>query len=263
MARPPKVNVNLIEEEIATTLPDSPITRYLLKIQAVVEENPFMYIGGAVFIVLCIVAGVLFNASQAASDREVMTKYTAAMIEEEPATRLAKLEEISGDAGRWTPEVTYMLGETAIQAQQYDKAKQAFEQVLAKYGTGEFAARAADGLAFLEENSGNIEGALKGYQQVREKWGADFIATIRLYDIGRLQEKLGKLEDAKKSYDEQMTLFPDSDAARKAEQALEKLKGTHPELFPEEKKEEAPVAEATPATEAAPAAEAAPVGSGS
>lgn len=214
--------------------------------------NPALYGLSAALVVLFIILGGVYNASQRIKDKRIMTEYARAIAEENTEDQLAKLEALSGKAGRWNAEVLYVLGETAIAEQDYERAKQAFERVRAEYPDSEYVPRAVDALGFLAENAGNNEEALKIYREVLEKWGDSLIGKREQVNIGRVCESLDKLSDAKAAYEAQLTLFPDSEAAKNAQAALDRLKASHPDLFP-----------APPADASAPPAEGASDAAGS
>jgi tetratricopeptide (TPR) repeat protein len=249
MARPRKTTVDILEAEKEQT-PKTDLMRLMMHAQ----DHPMWYVGGVLFVVFCVVAGLLIRESRKEADKRITSSYVEASIETDPAARLTKLEAAAKDAGEWTPEVTYVMGETAIQAQQYDKAKAAFETVRDKFAKSDFADRAVSGLAFLEENAGNLDGAIKTYEQLAKDYPTGFATKLAPYEIGRLQEEQGRLPEAIKAYQQQKEVFPESGVAAKADQALTRLKQAHPELFPEEKKAE----EAVPAAAVAPAATPAP-----
>ena len=248
MARPRKTTVDILEAEKEQT-PKTDMMRLLMHAQ----EHPMLYVGGVLFVAFCIVAGLLIRASRIDAAAKITSKYVEANLETDPAARLTKLEAALKDAGDWTPEMTYVMGETAIQAQQYDKAKAAFETVRDKFAKSEYADRAISGLAFLQENAGDLDGAIKTYEQLAKDYPKGFATKLAPFEIGRLQEELGHLPEAIKAYQQQQEVFPESATAQKADQALKRLKEAHPELFPEEKKPEA----AVPAPAEAPAAPAA------
>jgi len=154
-----------------------------------------------------------------------------------------------GNLGKWTPEALYRMGETAIEAEQYDKAEEAFNKLLADYPDCEYVPNAKDGLAFLAWNKGDLEAALKGFEQVAQDYSGQFIAKRKQYDIGQVLEEMERIEDAITAYKKQIVDFPDSAVARKAQQALDRLKEDHPDLFPEEEGEGEAAAEGETATE--------------
>lgn len=246
MARPRKTQT--IEHEELIHTPKSEWERLLAHVIA----NPWMYIGGAVFVVLCAVAGLAVRAMSGASAEKTGSAYAAALTEEDPAKRLEQLEAFAPEAGRWTAEAVYLAAETAVEAGQPDKARGLFERVGKEFGKSPYAGRALDGLAFLAEGGGDYQQALELYQRVANEFPGEFLARRKPYDIGRMQEKLGMLKEAAESYDQQQKMFPDSIVAGKAAQALETLKTAHPDLFPPEQAAEAEA----PAPEAAPVAEA-------
>lgn len=255
MARPRKT-FTVDEKELIHT-PKNDFQRFWMHLQ----ENPLLYLGAAAFIALCVVAGILVRVSGKAAERDTMSRYAQAMLEQEPAARLARLEELAPDAGKWTAEVVYVMGESAIEANDLEKARQAFDRVGREFAKSPYAARALDGIAFIEESAGNYQAALDTYQRVMNEFPGDFVARRKPFDIGRMQEKLGLLAEAATSYESQQERFPDSIIAGKAEQALEKLKAANPELFPEPVAlDSAPetAADTAPATDEAPVADEAP-----
>ena len=102
----------------------------------------------------------------------------------------------------------------------------------------------------------NFENAAKLYQDIRDRWPTSFAARRQLFNIGRMNEKLGKLDEAITAYREQTTAFAESTVASEAQQALDRLKAAHPELFPEPTP--APETIEEDVTSAAPVAPAAP-----
>lgn len=196
------------------------------------RENALLYVASAVFVVVCIAAGLLYRANQAAAEQLRLTAYARAMQEEAAPARLAALERIPIGRDQWSAEVLYMLGETAIRAGEYDKADQAFSRVCDEFSASEFAPRAAEGLGFLAENRGDLPEALARYREVAQKWPASFSARVQPFNIARVQERLEDFQAAVEAYQSQVELFPGSHAARKAEAALARLRESHPELFP-------------------------------
>ncbi|HNY86263.1 MAG TPA: tetratricopeptide repeat protein [Candidatus Hydrogenedentes bacterium] len=247
MARPRKTQTNEHEELIHT--PKSEWDKFL----AHVMENPWMYAGGVLFVVLCVIAGLAVNAASGAAAEKTASAYAAALTEEDPAKRLELLEGFASDGGRWTAEAVYLAAETAVEADQLDKARELFERVGKDFGKSPYAGRALDGLAFLAEGAGDYQKALELYQRVANEHPEDFLARRKPYDIGRMQEKLGQLKEAADSYDQQGKMFPDSIVAGKASQALDALKAAHPDVFPPEPAVEAAAPAETPAPADAPA----------
>ena len=251
MARPRKTQITEHEELIHT--PKSEWERFVAHLTA----NPWMYVGGAVFVVLCAVAGLAVQAGSKASAEKTDSAYAEALTEEDPAKRLELLEAFAQNGGHRTAEAVYLAAETAVEAGQLDKARELFERVGKEFGKSPHAGSALDGLAFLAEGGGDYQQALELYQRVANEFPGEFIARRKPYDIGRMQEKLGMLKEAAESYDQQQKMFPDSVVAGKAAQALETLKTAHPDLFPPEPAAaaEAPAGAETPAAAEAPAAQ--------
>ena len=254
MAAPVKKKTGLIDPR-ATHEPNE-FDRFL----AHVQENPLLYIGSIVFVVLVLLVGLLFRLSQRAADERIMSEYVSAIVpmdestpDVDPEKKVAELERLASQKSRWTAEQLYLLGESAIRAQNYEKAKEALTRLRSDYGDSEYVPAATDALAFIAENAGDYDAALSGYREVGEKYASSFIARRQPLNLGRVLEAQGKFQEAVDSYQTQVTNFPESSVARQAQAAVDRLKKEHPEL-----KFAAPVlpvtdAAATPALEAAPA----------
>jgi tetratricopeptide (TPR) repeat protein len=207
------------------------------KVLAHLEDNYKLYIAGTVFLILCIAIGALIKGAAVLQERQRTTSYAEAVLVEDPSERLAKYVEVMDSLGNWTPEALYRMGETAIEAEDFAKAEEAFQKLVEEYADSQYVPNAVDGLAFVAWNKGDLEGALKGFQQVAQDWPAEFVGRIKHYDIGRVLEEMDRIEEAIAAYKKQVALFADSAVARKSQAALDALKEKHPEFFPEEEGE--------------------------
>ena len=198
-----------------------------------VKENPALYIGAAVFIVACLVAGVLYRAHREAVERDLYSAYAAALDKEDPAERLAALEPLLDKNGPSAAmaEIVYVTGETAYWAKDYEKAKSLYERVRTEFPDSEYVPNAVEGLAYIEEDVGDYDNAFSTYQEITQKWPTSFAARRQPLNVARVEEKRGNLDAAIQSYREQTTMFPDSNVAREAQAALDRLGTSNPELF--------------------------------
>jgi tetratricopeptide (TPR) repeat protein len=212
------------------------------------QENPAMY-AAAVVLVVVVICGVMgLRHVQHSREVDVMTTYASAELStDDPADQVRALSNLVEDgAGSWDAEALYMLGETAIQAKEYDKARTVFTNVREKYSSSVYVPRAVEGIAFLDENAGDNEAALKGYEEVGEKW-PNTVTGKRVYlHIARVHERMENVEAAIAAFQKQEEVFPESAAAMQAQRELARLERAHPDLFPEEEE----VVEETPAEEA-------------
>ena len=235
---------------------ESDLGRFILH----VRENPTAYAAGLLLVLLAIFAGLVWRNSVHAAEERVMSDYAAALVDtEDEAIRATKLETVSQSvSGRWAPEVVYMAGEAALAQAAYDKAEAAFNRLLKEFPQSEYASRAAEGLAYIAEAKGDLKAALQGYQDVANKYEKTFTGKLQQNNIGRVQESLGDFAGAKAAYEKQLSVFPDSKAATRAQEALDRLKDAHADLFPAEKQTEAPAQSDTAAAAAAAIAAPAP-----
>lgn len=211
-----------------------PLSKDIVRLLQHAKENPGLYAISAGFVLLCVVAGILFRISSSAAEKKVMTDYAAAVATEDPALRAAELEVFANNPSRWSAEALYLLGETAIRAQEYAKAEEALNRLRADYPNSGYVPDAVEGLAFLSENAGELDAALSGYEEIQSKWPDTFTARRQSFNIARVKESKGDITGAIEAYQAQGTLFPESSVSAKSQAALERLKALHPDLFPEE-----------------------------
>jgi len=197
-----------------------------------VKENPVRYGAAAGFIVLCGLAGLLYQNTRQAQSEELATAYARAMGAEDPEQRVEQLEALTTQSGPLLAEVLYMLGEEAFDIQEYDKAKAAFERVLDEFADSRFAPDSAEGLGvILEEQSQDYEAARVQYERILTEWPDSSAALRQPINIARCYEKVGDVAGAVGAYHEQIGAFPSSTVAEEAEAALKRLFATNPELF--------------------------------
>lgn len=228
MARSRKKNVTVSH----VVAPEEPKTQWQKAI-AHIEENLKIYVVALLFLIICAAIGALISVNRIVKQTEAATAYAEAVLEEDAASRLEKLQALKGNAGKWNAELLYMLGETAIEAGKLDIAREAFESLFREYSTSPYVLQAQEAIAFLTRSEGKLAEALQLYESLVEKWPSEYVARRSHVIIGQLYEESGQLENAIAAYRKQTVVFPESQAASKAEQALEKLKGEHPELFQE------------------------------
>ncbi|GMU93883.1 MAG: hypothetical protein AMXMBFR4_29410 [Candidatus Hydrogenedentota bacterium] len=197
-----------------------------------VQDNPWLYIGGAVFILVCVLAGVLYTQYNKAANRELYSALSRALDKEEAADQLAALEALARGKRESVAEITYLAAEKAFEARDYDKAKELFERVRTTFADSAYVPDAVEGLGYVAENAGELDAALAYYQEIGAKWPKSFAARRQPLNIGRVEERRGNLAAAVAAYKEQGTLFPGSTLDAEAQAALARLEKTNPELFP-------------------------------
>lgn len=196
------------------------------------QANPLLYAAGVAVVLLSIAAGLYYRASSELRQRDTMTQYAKALENEDAAARVTALEPLTAGKTNEAPQALYMLGESAYEARQYDKAKAAYERLRAEFPDSPHVPDAVEGLGFIAENAGDVQGALAIYKEVLEKWPATFAGRRQNFNIGRCQEALGDFKAAKDAYDAQLTAFAGSSVYDDAKAALELLRAAHPDLFP-------------------------------
>jgi len=221
------------------------------KILDQIKEKPLVYGGCVVFLILCVFVGFSYRFSNESNSKEDAERYIRAFDNEDAQLRSAALEKIADQKDALAAQELYMAGESAIEAKEYEKARELFKRLRQEYPDSPFMPDALEGLGFLAENEDNFELALENYNKVMTNFPDSLAARRQYLNIGRCQEQLGKLEEAVTAYQTQEDKFPDSGSAAAAKAEIERLRRTHPDLFPEETPAED--AGATPAAVETPA----------
>jgi tetratricopeptide (TPR) repeat protein len=214
-----------------------------------IKKNPALYAAGAAFIILCFLAGILYRGYAHASQKDLATQYARALEQYEPAKLVEALEPLAFQRGPLGAEVTYAFAEAVVHAQQWDKAKAAFERFRSEYPDSPSLPDAVEGLGFIAEQKGDTDAALAYYREVASKWASSFAARCQPSNVARIEEQRGDFKAALEAYREQVTTFPGSHLAEDAQASIDRLTVAHPELAP------APVPAASPAPEMTPSSE--------
>lgn len=196
-----------------------------------VRENPVMYGAGAAFVLLAVLAGVIFRVSGTAKARSQMTQLTRAVTTEDPALRVTEMEPLAEGKGEMSAEALYLLGEAAFEAKDYGQAREAFERLRQEFPESDFIANAVEGLGHVSENAERYEEALTAYKEIIEKWPQSFARRRQDLNIARCYERLDNLAEAVAAYQAHVDQFPGSSFEGEAKAALDRLRRTHPELF--------------------------------
>ncbi len=203
-----------------------------------IKENLYMYIFSILFILLCVLIGTGYGLYKTSKTKDVMTQYASAVLKENLEEKLEALKPLLDTNSTLAPEIMYVYAETAFALGKIDEAENVWKKLCEKYPHSEWVPNAKEGLGYLEELRKNYDNAINIYKDIKEKWGNSFIAKRQSFNIGRVLEAKEDLQGAIEAYKKQEEEFPESSIATKAKNALEKIKAEHPELFPEEKKDE-------------------------
>ncbi|HOK10019.1 MAG TPA: tetratricopeptide repeat protein [Candidatus Hydrogenedens sp.] len=203
-----------------------------------IKENIYLYSFSVLFILLCVIIGGFYGSYKSSKTKDVMTKYASAVLKEDLQERLDALKPLLDINAPLSAEILYVYGETAMALGKLDEAENVWKKLCDKYPQSEWVPNAREGLGYLEELRKNYDNAINIYKEIKEKWSNSYIAKRQSFNIARVLEAKEDLKGAIEEYKKQQEEFPDSSIANKAKSALEKIKTEHPELFPEEKKEE-------------------------
>ncbi len=184
-----------------------------------IAENPLLYVGAVLFVIVAAVAGWLIRIYQASAHQEFATEYARAFESEDDAAVIAALEPLAKDSH----EALYMLGETAYTKGEFESAKDAFTRMRADFPESPFVPDAVEGLGFIAESNGNYDEAKQYYQDVLNNWPDSFAAKRQQLNIGRAEEAAGNAEAAIDAYRAQTLAFPNSRVATRASGMLARL----------------------------------------
>ena len=212
-----------------------------------IREYPVLWCAGILFVVVCVVAGMAYRVRAATSHQYSMTQFAKAVSTEDPAMRTTELGQLT-ERGPMAADAMYLAGEAAYEAKDYAKAKEFFQKLRGEFPQSNHAPDAVEGLGFIAENEGDLDGALAAYNEIIEKWPTSVARRRQELNIARVQERKGNFKEAVEAYKSHSENYPESTFAPQVESSLERLKQSHPDLFPAEPAP-APVAD-TPAAPA-------------
>jgi tetratricopeptide (TPR) repeat protein len=196
-----------------------------------IAENPLVYVGAILFVLVAGIAGWLITVYNASANQEFATAYARAFESGENTEILAALEPLAKEDAGPSHEALYMLGELAYESGDYAKAKEAFTELRERHEDSPFVPDAVEGLGFIAEAEGNYVDAKAHYQDVMDSWPDSFAAKRQQLNIGRCEEAIGNPEAAIEAYRAQTMAFPNSRAAARANSMMTQLQE---EIGPEE-----------------------------
>jgi len=199
-----------------------------------VAANPLPYLAGFAVIVLSLAAGGLYQLAAMEASKDHATELARANQMEDEDERLAALEEIAEARHDWSDEALYLAAEERFQRGDYDEAGRMYQAIVDEYPESRWAPFAAEGIAYIDEIKEAYLEAIRGYEGVRDRWPDSFAARRQSFNIARASETQNDMERAVGEYRQQIADFPDSNIAARAQDALDRLRDSHPGLFPEE-----------------------------
>jgi len=201
-----------------------------------IRENPVMYGAAAAFVLLAVLAGLVFRLSGTAKARAQMTQLARAVATQDPALRVMELEPLAEGKGEIGPEALYLLGEAAFEAKDYAQAREVFARLRQDFPESHFIPNAVEGLGQVSENAQQYDDALTAYKEIIDKWPQSFARRRQDLNIARCHERLDNLAEAVAAYQALINQFPGSSFEGEARAALDRLRSTHPHLFEQVKK---------------------------
>ncbi len=227
-----------VKQKSKPVLEESPKKDEIIALLDLVQEKPWHAAGAVLFIVVCIFAGLIYRSQTHARAQREAGELLAAVEKEKPEEQVPLLSAFVEKNPSLQAEALYRLGEAAFAQKDYGKAREAFERVQRDFRKSPFAPDATEGLGNVYESLDppDYENARKAYEQVMNEWPDSYAASRQYFNLGRCYEREGRLTDAIAAYKSQLTFAPASGAAKKAQDALDRLRLTNPDLFADETK---------------------------
>ena len=129
-----------------------------------------------------------------------------------------------------SPQRMFDTAQADYFAGQWDLCVRGFEMYLSYFAKSPLADQAQFYIGECHFSQGTMQEAVSAYNQVIANYPRGASAASAYYKRGLALERLGQTERARESYESALKNFPDSDAARLAKQALDRLsRGRPPE----------------------------------
>ncbi len=184
-----------------------------------ISENPLLYVGAVLFVIVAALAGWLIRVYQTAANQEFATEFARALEADDEAAVITALEPLANEK----QEALYMLGETAFEAGDFEAAKNAFTRLREEHSNSPHVPDAVEGLGFIAENNGEYDEAKRHYKDIMDNWPESFAAKRQQFNIGRCEEAAGNNEAAIDAYRAQTLAFPNSRVANRASAMMTQL----------------------------------------
>jgi len=195
------------------------------------EENPLLYIGSFVFLVVIALAGFLFRLNTSISNEADASKYAFALDEETAAARSLALAEVADSDSAYSIEALYLSGINAFEANDYATAIETLTRIQTDHAGFQFAPDAVSIIGLSYEAQGEFDSAISEYESVQTTWPDSFAARVQSNNLGRCYEEQDKIAEAISAYEDQISGFPGSREAARAQNNLNRLRAFHPEAF--------------------------------
>jgi len=207
-----------------------------------IRENPVLWGAGLLFVLVCLLAGLAFRVNAANKNRAGTTEFARAIGTEEPALRATELEQAAQNDAM-AADALYMAGEAAYEAKDYEKAKELFQKLRANYPNFKRVPDAVEAIGFIAENEDKPDAAIDAYQEIIDKWPNSVARRRQEINLARVYEQQEDYRKAVEAYTFHAEHYPESAFRPEVEEALDRLKKEHPDLFPEETAAEETAAE--------------------
>ena len=207
-----------------------------------VSGYPLWYGAAAVFVIVCVAAGMYVRSIQSDIKAEQVSALAKALQTEDAKARASELALLADGKKDVSAQALYLMGQSYVEANEYANAKEAFERFRNEYPASEYLPDVVEGLGLIAEQNKDYTAAIGFYKEIVDKWPSSLARRRQYINLGRAEELSGNLPNAVKQYQAQLEQYPEN--PQQAQAAIDRLKSSHPELFP---KPEASAEAAAPA----------------
>lgn len=194
------------------------------------QDNPMLYIAGGVIVVIVLIATLLIQLNNNIKTKEQASVFAAALDIDDPMERMVALGEVIESSSKFDAQALYMQGFAALDAEDYETARTALTKLREDHPDFEFTPDGVEGLGAILEAQEDFTAAIAVYQDVQASWPDSFAARRQPLNIARCYEESDNFEEAVKFYQEQLLVFPGSNVAMHAQQKLDELRSSQPEV---------------------------------
>jgi len=186
---------------------------------------------GVIALAVAVLILVAYSIHAGRVEEDALAQLEEARRVENAQTRIGILTNLLDrhPRGPRSVEVRYMLGNAYYDAEEFDRAKEIFGQLLDKYPKSYFAPMSEEALGYIAEAENDLRAAADHIRRVTEQYSTSFVARRAYIHLGSLYEKLGENDKAVEAYESLISRYPASEYAGQAADRLAELRPADPQ----------------------------------
>ncbi len=195
-----------------------------------IKDNPIQFAACIAVFIAVLIGTQLFNLNSRLTSEVQASAYARALDIEDPQGKVDALSAITSGKTRYAAEALFMKGLTAIETEEYDTAKSTLSRLREEHPDFEFTPAGVEGIGTIHEIQGEFTEAIAVYTDIQATWPDSFAALRQPFNIGRCYEGSDNPEEAITAYQNQIQAFPNSNVAAHAQQRLDLIYASNPEM---------------------------------